>query len=214
MWCEACGGDGLIEVGAYRGDEGSETRECRLCGGTATAPLVSSLGQLGVSAEGAAQALGKLSQTGLTLKESTSGVRRTVGVLVIDEAQDWAKRHAAEWDEKLRRENERQQRETERKRQALELKIIATCWYRGPEDSADTLRHCREIESTELVDGIAQFKPAESDERVTHVKICAAQKSGSCIFPLASEVFVAEGNTLTLKLKPDEMQTIISTFVK
>lgn len=34
MKCEACGGDGLIEVGAYRGDESdTATRECRLCGG-------------------------------------------------------------------------------------------------------------------------------------------------------------------------------------
>lgn len=33
MSCAACGGDGLIEVGAYRGDDGPETRECRLCGG-------------------------------------------------------------------------------------------------------------------------------------------------------------------------------------
>lgn len=33
MKCEACGGDGLIEYGAYRGDANSETRECRLCGG-------------------------------------------------------------------------------------------------------------------------------------------------------------------------------------
>lgn len=34
--CEACGGDGQIEVGAYRGDESdTTTRECRLCGGVA-----------------------------------------------------------------------------------------------------------------------------------------------------------------------------------
>lgn len=34
MKCEACDGDGLIEVGAYRGDEDDvDTRECRLCGG-------------------------------------------------------------------------------------------------------------------------------------------------------------------------------------
>lgn len=36
MTCSACDGDGLIEVGAYRGDEGRETRECRLCGGVVT----------------------------------------------------------------------------------------------------------------------------------------------------------------------------------
>lgn len=30
--CEACGGDGLIETGAYRGDQDSETRPCSLCG--------------------------------------------------------------------------------------------------------------------------------------------------------------------------------------
>lgn len=33
MKCEACGGDGQIEYGAYRGDEAGPTRECRLCGG-------------------------------------------------------------------------------------------------------------------------------------------------------------------------------------
>lgn len=33
---EACGGDGVIAVGAYRGDETTETRECRLCGGVVT----------------------------------------------------------------------------------------------------------------------------------------------------------------------------------
>jgi hypothetical protein len=33
MTCEACGGDGLIECGAYRGDEGSDTRTCALCNG-------------------------------------------------------------------------------------------------------------------------------------------------------------------------------------
>lgn len=36
MKCEACGGDGLIEVGAYRGDDSSDTRTCQLCGGVVT----------------------------------------------------------------------------------------------------------------------------------------------------------------------------------
>lgn len=37
MRCEACGGDGLIEFGAYRGrEDDKDTRECRLCGGMIT----------------------------------------------------------------------------------------------------------------------------------------------------------------------------------
>lgn len=36
MICSACGGDGQIELGAYRGDDGPEMRECRLCGGVIT----------------------------------------------------------------------------------------------------------------------------------------------------------------------------------
>ena len=31
--CSACGGDGLIEIGAYRGDDGPDGRPCALCGG-------------------------------------------------------------------------------------------------------------------------------------------------------------------------------------
>ena len=34
MICECCGGDGLIEYGAYRGDDDTDTRKCHLCGGT------------------------------------------------------------------------------------------------------------------------------------------------------------------------------------
>jgi uncharacterized Zn finger protein len=39
MRCEACGGDGLIEHGAYRGDEHSPVRPCQLCGGIADEDL-------------------------------------------------------------------------------------------------------------------------------------------------------------------------------
>lgn len=39
MTCAACGNDGQIEYGAYRGDAGTETRECRLCGGRPSGPL-------------------------------------------------------------------------------------------------------------------------------------------------------------------------------
>jgi hypothetical protein len=38
--CPACGGDGQIEYGAYRGDETTETRECRLCGGLPESDIV------------------------------------------------------------------------------------------------------------------------------------------------------------------------------
>jgi hypothetical protein len=40
MTCAACGGDGQIEYGAYRGDETTETRDCQLCGGRPTAEVV------------------------------------------------------------------------------------------------------------------------------------------------------------------------------
>lgn len=87
MKCEACGGDGQIEVGAYRGEKTDETRECRLCGGTAWVP---SLAQVGVSAERAGEALKRMGQAGMTLKESTSGVCRTA--ITVEDAQDyWAR---------------------------------------------------------------------------------------------------------------------------
>lgn len=77
MKCEACGGDGQIEYGAYRGDEAGPTRECRLCGGviTQTVPLET----LGVSAQSASGGLQRLAQAsskaGLTLLSSASGTR-------------------------------------------------------------------------------------------------------------------------------------------
>lgn len=103
MKCEACGGDGLIEVGAYRGEKTDETRECRLCGGVITnaTPEWKSYGSQAAARTGT-----------LTLKESTSGVRRTA--ITVEDAQEyWARQTAREYDERLRRENERRQQQAE-----------------------------------------------------------------------------------------------------
>lgn len=49
--CEACGGDGQIEVGAYRGDEDdSNTRPCQLCGGVVTGTVGAELDQMAQNA--------------------------------------------------------------------------------------------------------------------------------------------------------------------
>lgn len=51
MKCEACGGDGLIEVGAYRGDEDDNTtRPCQLCGGVVTGTVGAELDRLAQNA--------------------------------------------------------------------------------------------------------------------------------------------------------------------
>lgn len=60
MICSACGGDGLIEYGAYRGDVNTETRECHLCSSVATCGPIEKLAAFGVSAEQAAASLKKL----------------------------------------------------------------------------------------------------------------------------------------------------------
>lgn len=45
MKCEACGGDGLVEIGAYRGDESDvNTRQCQLCGGVVTTTPAETVG--------------------------------------------------------------------------------------------------------------------------------------------------------------------------
>lgn len=60
--CEACGGDGQIEYGAYRGDSDGPTRECRLCGGAVTAyqTVADVVGSIGVSASSASAGLNPL----------------------------------------------------------------------------------------------------------------------------------------------------------
>lgn len=81
MKCEACGGDGQIEYGAYRGDESGPTRECKLCGGvmTTSPTVVDIAGSLGASAQSASAGLTRLAhasaKAGLTLMSSASGVR-------------------------------------------------------------------------------------------------------------------------------------------
>lgn len=106
MKCEACGGDGQIEYGAYRGDEAGPTRECRLCGGviTQTAPLET----LGVSAQSASGGLQRLAHS-----VSESG-RRVTDLAATKAALQTARDVAAERLEQLKRENERRQREAEK----------------------------------------------------------------------------------------------------
>lgn len=109
MKCEACGGDGQIEYGAYRGDEAGPTRECRLCGGpkvvvdipagTSMDNAVKVLTQLGQAAARASHSIGKW---GSAEDEQRKAALRT--------ASEVAKERL----EQLRLENERLQREAER----------------------------------------------------------------------------------------------------
>lgn len=250
MKCEACGGDGLIEVGAYRGDEDDpNTRECRLCGGVValetrrlaqqvatedweTVSFKDEHGQMRTlhevgSADHAAQQLKQLAHV-----SSESGARIKDFVLTLNTSavqpppsrsqtpQDVAREYA----QRLNEQNKRQQQDAERmRRQATDalrmvkirrLKLTATCWYRSPDDDENTLRHCRGIESQELTGSWVKFKPAEDDEQVTHVKICAAQQSGACLIPLSSSRSVQFGDALQVVFTEPELETIISTFVK
>lgn len=64
MKCEACGGDGLIEYGAYRGTEDdTDTRPCQLCGGPRPVFNIPA----GTSIDAAVEALKKLGRAGLEL---------------------------------------------------------------------------------------------------------------------------------------------------
>lgn len=142
--CEACGGDGLIEVGAYRGDEDdADTRPCRLCGGVVTletyreqvsgerkvtTTFKDEHGQMRTlheilppkagSAAEAGRLLSRLGQTaasaGRSILPLPEGVSYVTGVAQeVPNVQDWAKRTANEYDERLRRENEQRQRDAE-----------------------------------------------------------------------------------------------------
>lgn len=105
--CEACGGDGQIEYGAYRGDESGPTRECKLCGGViTTAPtVVDVVSSIGVSAQSASAGLNQLAHM-----VSKSGRRVADLVVTIEKSP---KELAAERLEQLRLENERRQLEAE-----------------------------------------------------------------------------------------------------
>lgn len=90
MKCEACGGDGQIEYGAYRGDESGPTRECQLCGGPKLVidipanisidNAVKALTQLGQVAAKAGDSVGKWSDSNRVLvnaREESRAVLRT-----------------------------------------------------------------------------------------------------------------------------------------
>lgn len=308
MKCEACGGDGLIEVGAYRGDESDpNTRECRLCGGVVTLEVYREQvsGERKVTTAGAhldqlAQRAGYAdihgmmdgkrasspsssvlnhltSNNGVRVKDSFSVVTcshdwdeqvlsttvkyrcktcpdvvlvsRTDGSVIVGDKNNVTEldklslssrvmtRHpdyslssktpadvAREYTQRLNEQNEREQQDAERSRRqrtdALrmvrirQLKLTATCWRRRPSDDEHTLHHCRGIESQELVGSWVKFKPAKDDEEVTHVKLCAAQRSGACVIPLSSPCSVRFGDALQVVFTEPELETIISTFVK
>ena len=131
--CEACGGDGLIEVGAYRGDaDDTTTRECRLCGGVVTASGVGTIcpigaGQLGVTVDE------------ISFKDEQGQLRTNREVAPIEQASErlihmgqaatiagvtmlnfgpqskTPQKVAAEYAARLNTDNERRQRESERK---------------------------------------------------------------------------------------------------
>lgn len=130
MPCEACGGDGQIEYGAYRGESDGPTRECRLCGGVVTATGVGTIypigaGQVSVITDevsfkderGEKRIIREIAPINqLAHMASQSGER--VRDLIISTArtpQDVAREYA----ERLNVENERWQREAE----AQEAKI-------------------------------------------------------------------------------------------
>lgn len=303
--CEACGGDGLIEVGAYRGDETPDTRTCQLCGGVVTletyreqvsgerkvATVGAHLDQLAQQA-GYADIHGMMdgkrasspSSSVLNHLTSNNGVRAKDSFLITAHNHEWEERVFAEviefnckacnevaifsrydsscisaaniseidklllsskvatvlngglttpktsqqvadeYTQRLNEQNEREQQDAERSRRqstdALrmvkirQLKLTATCWHQNPDDDKSTLRHCRGIESEELAGSAVKFKPAEHFECVTHIKVCAAQQSGTCVIPLSKPRYVQFGDVLQITFTKLELETIISTFVK
>jgi hypothetical protein len=96
MTCAACGGDGQIEYGAYRGDSGTATRECRLCGGRPSGPLE----RLGEAAAQAGASMEQMAQA-LTLYDSESGRRRVAMTVaptmrsVVGNVRDYEQRKRA-----------------------------------------------------------------------------------------------------------------------
>lgn len=105
MKCEACGGDGLIEVGAYRGDDTTETRECRLCGGVVTLESRrSAVAGYVAEVERATSILSRLTQAA-----SPSAAA------IMNFAQATAEEVAREYEQRLREQNEREQEEAEGK---------------------------------------------------------------------------------------------------
>lgn len=131
MKCEACGGDGQIEYGAYRGENDGPTRECRLCGGAVTATGIGTIypigaGQVGVvtsevsfkdehGQKRISREIAPVEQ--LVHRTSTSGSRVTD--MVITTTARSPEDVAREYAERLHAENERWQREAE----AQEAKI-------------------------------------------------------------------------------------------
>lgn len=111
--CEACGSDGQIEYGAYRGEEAGPTRECRLCGGAVTAyrfaaDVVDTVDTFGASAQSASAGITRLAHI-----VSESG-RRVTDLVITTEKLQTARDIAAERLEQLRQKNEQKQVEAER----------------------------------------------------------------------------------------------------
>lgn len=114
MTCEACGGDGQIEYGAYRGDDSTETRECRLCGGAVTVYSAGTdvVGTVGSSAASAGESLKRLGQAA-----TKAGASFYVGRLYDSQqrivALKLARKVAAERLEQVRQEREQLERAVE-----------------------------------------------------------------------------------------------------
>lgn len=125
MSCAACGGDGQIGYGEYRGEEAGPTRECRLCGGVITATDVGTIYPIGAGQVGIV--MGEVSfkdERGqkrisrelapverLVHRVSTSGSRITD--LVITPTARTPEDIACAYAERLNAENEREQRKAE-----------------------------------------------------------------------------------------------------
>lgn len=122
--CEACGGDGQIEYGAYRGDESGPTRECQLCDGViTTSPTVADVvGSVGVSAQSAGAGFQRLAHSVSESGKRLTDLVVTTAVYPSGERQvrtrevrpyKTARELADERLEQLRLENERRQIEAE-----------------------------------------------------------------------------------------------------
>lgn len=93
--CEACGGDGQIEYGAYRGEEAGPTRECRLCGGVFTGDVP--LETLSTSAKSASAAICDMVHTSATVTDQLLVSTTTVNGVKVRESIFARPVHRHQW---------------------------------------------------------------------------------------------------------------------
>lgn len=91
--CEACGGDGQIEYGAYRGDEDGPTRECRLCGGIVTACRTTAdvVSDAGITAQAVSKKLNRLAHMTSESGKRFTDLVITTAVSPSGKSQTWAR---------------------------------------------------------------------------------------------------------------------------